>query len=100
MPLDMTGDHRYNGAVHYRRYLKRNDRIAVICVQDFNYYDCDPSRFADLQAFDTELEAELEPLSTDDVTDQLAEMDSDPIAFAQSRRLIRAINQHQLQAPV
>ncbi|MFI1161336.1 hypothetical protein [Streptomyces sioyaensis] len=97
MPLDMTGEHSYNGAVHYRRYLNRDDRIIVICVQDFDYPDYDASRFVDLTAFDSELGAEFGPLSTDDVTDQAAALDGDSVAIAQSRRLIRAINQHRLQ---
>ncbi|GAA0500713.1 hypothetical protein [Streptomyces olivaceiscleroticus] len=95
MPLDMTGNHRYNHDVHYRRYLSpRKNRIVVICVQDFDYRDYDASRFADLAAFDTEEEAQLTPLRPEDVVQQVKGLYGDTTAFQQALRLLQAIRNH------
>ncbi|MGA4875896.1 hypothetical protein [Streptomyces lydicamycinicus] len=91
MPLDMTGDARHESAVHYRRYLDRNDKVIVICVQDFDYRDYEPHRFVDLAAFNTELEAEMTPLRPDDVVQQTKGLCGDSLAFVQALRLLQAI---------
>jgi hypothetical protein len=93
MPLDMTGDHRYKRQVHYRRYLSQRDRrIIVICVQDFDYGDYEPSRFVDLQAFETEEEARLTPLSSRDVAEQMNQLDQDDdLGRLQARRILHAL---------
>lgn len=98
MPLDMTGDHRGNRDVHYRRYLSLQDhRIIVICVQDFDYHDYEPSRFIDLQAFSTEEEASLTPLSAQDVADEMRKLpDDDSLGFMQGNRILRALNRELL----
>ena len=47
-------------AVHYRVYLsKRTGEPTAICVQNFDYYDYDGSRFLDGVAYENEDEAEL-----------------------------------------
>ncbi|MFD8545602.1 hypothetical protein [Streptomyces sp. NPDC059649] len=91
MPLDMTGDARYESAVHYRRYLDRNDEVVVVCVQDFDYHDYEPHRFVDLAAFKTELEAGAAPLRPDDVVQQTKGLNGDTVAFVQALRLLQAI---------
>jgi hypothetical protein len=93
MPLDMTGPHIVTKEPHYRRYLsQRAERIVVICVQDFDYHDYEPSRFVDLQAFPTHEEAEVTPLSAQDVADQMNELDpGDDLGRLQGLRLVRAM---------
>lgn len=91
MPLDMTGEHRHNPDVHYRRYLGRDDRITVVCVQNFDYPDYDASRFVDLAAFETELEAHCEPLRPADVVQQSKGLYGDVVAFRQALRLLQAV---------
>ncbi|MGW7283912.1 hypothetical protein ACWGH4_00175 [Streptomyces sp. NPDC054847] len=99
MPLDMTGDHRYNPRVHYRRYLSHRPEqgIIVICVQDFDYHDYEPSRFLDLASFDTDEEARLSPLSAYDVAQKMEQLEpGDNLGHLQARRLLHAMNSHLL----
>jgi hypothetical protein len=98
MPLDMTGDHKYNRDVHYRRYLSlRDHRITVICVQDFDYRDYEPSRFIDLQAFDSDEEARLTPLTAQDVAHEMRTLpEDDDLGFMQGNRILRALNRELL----
>lgn len=98
MPLDMTGEHRHNRDVHYRRYLAARDhRITVVCVQDFDYPDYEPSRFIDLQAFDTEEEAALAPKTAQDVAEQMRDLaEDDSLGFMQGNRILRALNRELL----
>lgn len=62
MGLDLTGEARHERAPHYRRYLGREGRATVICVQDFDYQDYEASRFLDSQAFYSRDEAEQMPI--------------------------------------
>ncbi|MFI0156189.1 hypothetical protein [Streptomyces lydicus] len=94
MPLDMTGDARHNPRVHYRRYLNRHDKITVVCVQNFDYYDYDESRFADYASFNTELEAQYAPISPDDALDAARELPGDHAAATQALHLVNAIRAH------
>lgn len=98
MPLDMTGNHRYNQEVHYRRYLSpRSHQVTVICVQDFDYRDYEPSRFVDLAAFDTEEEAELTPLNAQHVADQMSSLpEDDELGRLQGKRILHAMNRQLL----
>jgi hypothetical protein len=77
MSLDMQGDGRFQRDVHYRRYLHDDGRIRVVCVQDFDYGDFDPSRFVDLQLFGSEEEGLSMPLHVQDVLEQIRELDED-----------------------
>jgi hypothetical protein len=95
MSLDMRGDARNDRAVHYRRYLDRNDKVVVICVQDFYYHDYLAHRFVDLAAFDTEAEAEAAPLRPDDVVQQTKGLHGDGLAVVQALRLLQAIRENQ-----
>lgn len=94
MPLDMTGPSRFDREVHWRRYLDRKDQISVICVQDFDYVDYDPSRFVDLRAFPTEEAAKSTPLRVSDVIEVAAGSPQDAVAAEQAARLIAAIGAH------
>ncbi|MFG2532760.1 hypothetical protein [Streptomyces sp. NPDC048516] len=94
MPLDMTGDARHNPSVHYRRYLDRDNKVTIVCVQNFDYYDYDASRFADYASFDTDLEAQYAPISPDDALDAARELPGDRVAAAQATRLASAIRIH------
>lgn len=53
-----TDPHRFNPDPHYRLYLGRNGRPVVICVQDFDYYDYDASRFLSPDAWDNQADAD------------------------------------------
>lgn len=56
---DWAGDpHRHNRRVHYRLYMGRDDRPAVICVQDFDYVDYDARLILSPGAWDVEADAE------------------------------------------
>lgn len=56
---DYTDPHRWNPNVHYRLYRSPQDeQPTVICVQDFDYYDYDASRFLSRDAWDCERDAE------------------------------------------
>ncbi|MDX3165886.1 hypothetical protein PV516_19050 [Streptomyces scabiei] len=94
MPIDMAGPHRHNPEVHYRRYLShRASRITVICVQDFDYYDYEPSRFVDLASFDSEGEALSAPLQVEDVIGQMCLLDGDDYpGIMQVARILHAMN--------
>ena len=97
MPLDMTGDHRHNRAVHYRRYLSNRpgQRIVVVCVQDFDYHDYDPDRFVDLQSFTSKDEARQTPLQSSDVMQQMDQLDEDDEqGKRQALRIMEALDQH------
>ena len=59
--------------MHYRHYLGRDDRPTVICVQDFNYLDYDPSRFLDKRAFASEEEAQVTPIDIGDTLEAMVE---------------------------
>lgn len=92
MPLDMRGPAQYERDVHYRRYLsEREDRVVVICVQDFDYHDYDEARFVDLASFPDEASAEFTPLRPEDVVEQCRDLPGDGAAFGQALRLIAAI---------
>lgn len=94
MPLDMTGSAAYDREVHWRRYLKTDGSIGVICVQDFDYHHYDTARFVDLVAFPTEDEAEFTPLTIEDVTTVAAQTPDDVVVAGQARRLVAAIHAH------
>lgn len=94
MPLDMTGPARWKREVHYRRYLGNDGSITVICVQDFDYPDYDPSRFVDLADFPTEPEAAFTPLRPQDVIDSAANSPADHVIAGQAQRLLVAIGSH------
>ncbi|MER7694382.1 hypothetical protein [Streptomyces sp. NPDC097610] len=64
MPLDLTSPGNCNPDPHYRRYLRPDGTIHVVCVQDFDYRDYDTSRFVDEATFPTSAEAETAPIST------------------------------------
>jgi hypothetical protein len=87
MALDMTGPARHDGDVHYRRYLSRDDKPTVICVQDFDYRDYDASRFLDKRSFESEEEARQAPI---DLTEPILEA-TDQEGAAQALRNIRAV---------
>lgn len=87
MPLDMTGSARYDREPHYRRYLDRSGKVAVICVQDFDYYDYDASRFLDTRTFSTSAEAVVAPI---ELTEMIIKA-SDEESASQALRNIRAI---------
>jgi hypothetical protein len=56
---DWEGDqHRSNPRVHYRLYVAPDGAPAVICVQDFDYFDYDARRMLSPDAWDTESGAE------------------------------------------
>jgi hypothetical protein len=88
--LDMTGRDRPDLDVHYRRYLSHDNRPAIICVQDFDYYDYDASRFLDRRAFSSEEEARQAPI---DLTEMIIEA-TDSESAAQVLRNIRAVHEH------
>lgn len=90
MGLDMTGEARFNPGVHYRRYLATDGRIAVICVQDFDYRDYDASRFLDTQTFETDEEAHQVLI---DLTEMIIAA-SDREGAVQVLRNIRAVREH------
>jgi hypothetical protein len=50
--------HRHRQDAHYRLYRADGYGPTVICVQDFDYYDYDVSRFLSPEAWDKEEEAE------------------------------------------
>jgi hypothetical protein len=54
MGLDMTGDAKYNSAVHYRQYLGQDGKVVSICVQNFDYHHYTASRFLSSTAFRSE----------------------------------------------
>ena len=94
MALDMRGPARHTRAVHYRRYLDAEDRIVVICVQDFDYPDYDPARFLDHAAYAPEAEAQTAPFRPVDVTAQCRGRAGDVEAFHQAMRLLTAMRAH------
>ena len=94
MPLDMTGSARWNSRVHYRRYLRNDGNITVVCVQDFDYPDYDASRFVDLADFPTKQGAAFTPLRPEDVIDTAADSSDDAVAACQAQRLLVAIGCH------
>ncbi|MFF5265015.1 hypothetical protein ACFY4C_39420 [Actinomadura viridis] len=49
--------HSHNPDVHYRLYLGRNGKPAVICVQDFDYNDYELDRLLSNKAWKDEQEA-------------------------------------------
>lgn len=94
MSLDMIGLGNLGLEPHYRRYLRSDNRIGIICVQSFDYHDYDAARFVDLQLFDTREEAEFTLITTDDVISVAEETPEDPVVTGQAQRLIRIINEH------
>lgn len=62
MSLDFTAPGRHNPEPHWRRYLDAQDRVVVVCVQDFDYCDYTTERFVDSAVFDTEAEAKAAPI--------------------------------------
>jgi hypothetical protein len=50
--------HRHRQDVHYRLYDTVHNGPAVICVQDFDYFDYDGARFLSSEAWDREADAE------------------------------------------
>lgn len=63
MPLDLTFPGSLNREPHYRRYLRPDGTIHVVCVQDFDYRDYDASRFVDEDTFPTSVQAETAPIT-------------------------------------
>ena len=94
MTLDMRGPARHTRAVHYRRYLDAEDRIVVICVQDFDYPDYDPARFLDHAAYATEAEAQTALFRPGDATRQYRSQAGDAGAYHQAMRLLTAMRAH------
>ncbi|MFJ6438254.1 hypothetical protein [Streptomyces sp. NPDC091416] len=91
MPLDLTSPGSLNTEPHYRRYLRRDGTILVVCVQDFDY---DPSRFVDQDTFTTSVEAEAAPISTWQLV-RAVEADEDPVTRAQAARNLEAVRRHE-----
>lgn len=92
MALDMTGPARHDRDVHYRRYLGNDGKPTVICVQDFDYHDYDRSRFLDLRAFSSKVEAQWALIDADDLIEAVVEADDRETAM-QIIRNIRALDQ-------
>lgn len=56
---DWDGDpHRWDSQVHYRLYVGRDGQPAVICAQDFDYFDYDARRMLSPEAWPLEAQAE------------------------------------------
>jgi hypothetical protein len=87
MLLDLTGSAKNEREPHYRRYLSDKGQILIICMQDFDYDDYDPSRFLDRRAFSSEEVARQAPI---DLTEMIIEA-TDGESAEQALRNIRAV---------
>ena len=58
MKQNYSDPHRYNPNVHYRLYQGPNGPM-VACLQDFDYYDYDASKFLSPEAWDDEEAAKI-----------------------------------------
>lgn len=90
MALDLTAPGRHNRDVHYRHYLADNGRITVVCLQDFDYHDYDPSRFVDEETYKTEAEAKRAHINIGPLL-LVIELSADREAVQQAHRNLRAV---------
>ncbi|MFJ8752323.1 hypothetical protein ACIREO_23750 [Streptomyces sp. NPDC102441] len=93
MPLDLSSPGSLDREPHYRRYLAQDGKVRVVCVQDFDYYDYDVSRFVDEATFPTSGEAESAPISTWQLV-QALETGEDDETRAQASRNLDAVRVH------
>ncbi|MFB9483343.1 hypothetical protein ACFFSH_28735 [Streptomyces filamentosus] len=93
MPLDLTCPGNLNSEPHYRRYLRPDGTIHVVCVQDFDYGDYDTSRFVDEDTFPTSAEAETAPIFTWRLVHAM-ECGKDRETRAQAARNLKAVRCH------
>lgn len=93
MPLDLSSPGSHDREPHYRRYLGHDGTVRVVCVQDFDYYDYDVSRFVDEVTFPTSGEAESTPISTWRLV-QALETGEDNETRAQASRNLAAVRAH------